>query len=412
MKLGILISALLSSSFVAANPIFRRAKSETSASVSVSATSSASLNYTQTATIHDPASTTDGVWSVTQGRFGAVFKPKVMIINMFTKEETLWIKNLDLMFNISVPMLSPEYPYVHSNGNFSVMSVTTGEGEINAATTISALAMSPLFDFTETYFLISGIAGGSPDMVTIGSVTYAKYAVQVGLAYEVDSREIPSDWKYGFVNFNTDENNEYPLTIYGSEIFELNESLMRRAMHVASNVTLNNGTAGNVAIREKYNSTAPAFDSPKLVACDTATSDVYWTGNLMAQAMGDFVSTISNGTAKYCSTQQEDNATLEAMLRAAKHGILDFNRIVVTRSISDFDSPPPSLNATSFFFDTYQGGSSAAVQNLYIAGLPFVKDILHNWETLYRENQFMPKNYIGDYFETLGGVRNFGLSTE
>ncbi|SCU95436.1 LANO_0E10352g1_1 [Lachancea nothofagi CBS 11611] len=402
MKFSSTISALwAASAFVTANPLLRR---DTNASVSTAS------NYTQTATISDAASTTDSILTVTQGSFGALFKPKVMIVNMFYKEESAWIQNLELMYNISVPMLSPEYPYVHANSNYSIMSITTGEGEINAASTITALSMSPLFDLTDTYFLISGIGGGSPDKTTIGSVTFAKYAVQVGLQYEIDSREIPANWTYGYVNLKTNQPNVYPATIYGTEIFELNENLMKRAMHLASNVTLNNGTSGNVAFRQQYNSSQAAYGGPKILACDTATSDVYWSGAVLEQAFSDYVSTVSNNSATYCSTQQEDNASLEAFVRAAKHGLIDYSRITIMPGISDFDRAPEGYSATDFFFaKSLQGGSSSAFTNLYIAGLPFVKDIIAQWDTLYKVNQFEPKNYIGDYFETLGGVKNFGL---
>ncbi|CUS24399.1 LAQU0S16e00826g1_1 [Lachancea quebecensis] len=401
MKLGTVCGALWAASLAVANPISRKG---------TNATSSVS-SYSQTASIADAASTTDTIFSVPQGRYGALFKPKVMVVNMYYREEDAWIRNLDLMHNISVPLLSPEYPYVHSNDNFTIMSVTTGEGEINAATTIAALCMSPLLDLTETYFLISGIGGGSPQHTTIGSVTFAKYAVQVGLQYQIDSREIPANWTYGYVNFKTSQPNVYPATVYGTEIFELNENLMHRAMHLASNVTLQNGTTGNVNFRQRYNTSMAAYGAPKLVACDTATSDVYWSGEILEHAMSDFVTTISNKTATYCSTQQEDNASLESFLRAAKHGLVDYNRIVLTRGISDFDRAPNGLNATEFFFGGkgLQGGAAATFANLYLAGLPFVEDVVANWDSLYKENHFMPKNYIGDYFETLGGVKNFGL---
>lgn len=372
--------ALTVVSIVEAFPVIKRQSSENSTSVfgvtaNVNSTLIASnfsinINATQTASLNNPATTTDASISVgSQGKFGAIFKPKVVIINMFDYEQSSWVENLELSLNITVPMLSPLYPSVHSNSNFSIMSITTGESEINAATSMTALLMSPLFDFSETYFLVSGIAGGSPNLTTIGSVTFPKYAIQVGLAYEIDSREIPEDWAYGYVNFGTDAPDEKPTTIYGTEIFELNENLRNRAMYLASNVTLNNGTAGNVVIRTNYTSSMAAFDSPKIVACDTATSDVYWTGDILAKAVEDFFDVISNGTATYCSTQQEDNATLEAIMRAAKFGIADYNRVVVTRGISDFDRPPAGLNATEFFFDTYQGGSHAAVANLYTVGL-------------------------------------------
>lgn len=45
--------------------------------------------------------------------------------------------------------------------------------------------------------MIAGIAGISPKVGTLGSVTFAKYAVQVALQYEFDAREIPDNFTTG-----------------------------------------------------------------------------------------------------------------------------------------------------------------------------------------------------------------------
>lgn len=71
------------------------------------------------------------------------------------------------------------------------------QAEINAASTITALTFSPLFDLRKTYFMIAGIAGISPKVATLGSVTFARYAIQVALQYEFDAREIPENFTTG-----------------------------------------------------------------------------------------------------------------------------------------------------------------------------------------------------------------------
>ena len=63
---------------------------------------------------------------------------------------------------------------------------------------MNALTFSGLFDFTTTYFLIAGIAGIDPKVATLGSVAFAKYAVQVALQYEFDAREIPANFTTGY----------------------------------------------------------------------------------------------------------------------------------------------------------------------------------------------------------------------
>jgi len=95
--------------------------------------------------------------------------------------------------------------------------------EINAATSTSALIFSDAFNLTTTYFLIAGIAGVNPHVTTTGSVNFARYAVQLDLQMEFDSRQIPSNDTSGYFPQNAnfpDETNaiDYPDSIYGTEV--------------------------------------------------------------------------------------------------------------------------------------------------------------------------------------------------
>ena len=47
---------------------------------------------------------------------------------------------------------------------------------------------------------------------------------------------------------------------------------------------------------------------------------------------------------------QEDNATLEALLRATVAGLVDFARIIVMRTAGDMDRPYPGQVATTNMF--------------------------------------------------------------
>jgi purine nucleoside permease len=99
--------------------------------------------------------------------------------------------------NITVPGLSPLYPDVHCTSDGSICQLTTGQAEINAASTIAALLYSSSFKLTSTYFLIAGISGINPNVATIGSVTFARFAVQVALQFELDAREKPPAFSTG-----------------------------------------------------------------------------------------------------------------------------------------------------------------------------------------------------------------------
>ena len=157
----------------------------------------------------------------------AVIKPKVFIIDMFGPEGDTWYgrKEFDLLArNISVIGLSPLYPEVHCTKDGTVCQVVTGESEINAATTITSLVKSPKFDLTTTYFMIAGIAGVNPKIATLGSVAFAKYAVQVALEYEFDAREVefaPMSWSlFTSVLTNASDPNQFQHRIRASRCYQ------------------------------------------------------------------------------------------------------------------------------------------------------------------------------------------------
>lgn len=130
----------------------------------------------------------------------APIAPKVVIISMFEPEGAVWwgIKEFNLLAqNVTLPGLSPLFPEVHCTASGDVCQVITGESEINAASTISALVLSPKFNLTKSYFMVAGIAGVNPEVATLGSVTFAKYAVQVALQYEFDIRDLPDNFTTG-----------------------------------------------------------------------------------------------------------------------------------------------------------------------------------------------------------------------
>src|ERR1700753_3866732 len=80
-----------------------------------------------------------------------------------------------------------------------VLGVLTGVGTAKAASTIMALGLDPRFDLSHAYWVVAGIAGGSPDRISLGSAAWARWIIDGDLAYEIDAREIPPDWSTGFI---------------------------------------------------------------------------------------------------------------------------------------------------------------------------------------------------------------------
>ncbi len=113
----------------------------------------------------------------------------------------------------------------------------------------------------------------------------------------------------------------------------------------------------------------------------------------------------------YCTTAQEDNASLEAILRGALHNLTDFSRVIVMRTASDFDRPPPGISEIQNLLYVDQGGFLPAIENIYIAGVKVVEGVLDGWNSTFSKG-VKPKNYVGDIFGTLGGTPDFGMPSD
>ncbi|KAJ7445878.1 purine nucleoside permease [Mycena latifolia] len=334
---------------------------------------------------------------------------------MFDPEAEVWynIREFNVLAqNITVPGLSPLFPQVHCTNDGSICQLTTGEGEINAASSITTLVHSPLFNLTSTYFLIAGIAGVNPKLATIGSVTFARYAVQVGLQFEIDAREIPTDFPTGYFPQGATAPGQFPIFIYGTEVFEVNEALRQAAFRMAQTAEKRlNDTLDSKQARAAYSSFGEAATCPPaVVLCDTVTSDTFWSGALLGDAFENTTKVFTNGSAEYCTTQQEDNATLNALMRGALANLVDFSRIIVMRSASDFDRPG---NASTSALANLLGatpGFEPSLLNLHIAGAPVVLGIVDGWKATF-ERGIKPTNYVGDIFGSLGGEPDFGTGS-
>jgi purine nucleoside permease len=304
-------------------------------------------------------------------------EPKVMIISMFGPEGQVWLDKLGPWRETAVPGLSPDYPTVKCNRS-QVCVLTTGMGHTNAAASTMALVFSRVFDLSHTYFLVAGIAGINPELGTVGSVAWARYLVDFGIQWELDAREIPSTWTTGYLGINTKSPTEKPPLDYRTEVFQLNEALLQKAYALSHHITLSDGPEAQAA-RAKFSS-APANQPPTVLQCDTLAGDTWFSGTALGQRASEWTRILTDGKGVYCTTQQEDNATYEALKRGASAKLVDVQRVAVLRAGSDFDRPyVGQTSADNLLNYTAQGGFGIALQNLYLAGNPLVQAITRNW---------------------------------
>ncbi|WP_425468097.1 purine-nucleoside phosphorylase [Paraburkholderia guartelaensis] len=302
---------------------------------------------------------------------------KVMIISMFGPEGQVWLDHLGPWQDITVAGLSPDYPAVHCNRQ-DVCVMTTGMGHANAAASIMALTFSPRFDLRHTYFMVAGIAGIDPLQGTVGSAAWANWLVDFGIQWEIDGREIPSGWNTGYLGINTTGPTQKPPLDYRTEVFQLNPALTNAAFALSRNVTLTDDAQAQAA-RAKY-SYAPANRPPTVIQCDTLAGDTWWSGTDLGERARQWTKILTDGKGTYCTTQQEDNATFEALTRAATVHRVDLNRVAVLRAGSDFDRPYAGQSSADNLLNyASQGGFTIAIDNLFLAGNPLVQDIVTHW---------------------------------
>jgi purine nucleoside permease len=256
--------------------------------------------------------------------------------------------------------------------------MTTGMGHANAAASTMALAFSPRFDLRHTYFLISGIAGIDPKQGTVGSAAWAKYLVDFGIQWEIDGREIPPGWTTGYLGINTKNPSEKPPLDYKTEVFQLNTKLADKAYALSRSVVLSDSAQAQAA-RAKFGY-APANQPPSVIQCDTLAGDTWFSGTDLGQRARDWTKIMTDGKGTYCTTQQEDNATFEALTRAANAHRVDLARVADLRAGSDFDRPYDGQSSADNLLNyAAQGGFTVALSNLFLTGNPLVQAIVTHW---------------------------------
>lgn len=305
---------------------------------------------------------------------------RVMVINAFPFEAGPWLAALHPEDEIAVPGLGKDGPAVRCTRR-GVCQMTTGMGHANAAASATAVLFSGLFDLRKTYFLIAGIAGISPAEGTIGSAAWARYAVDIGITHEIDAREKPASWADGYFGVMTDTPKQKPAYDYRTEFFRLDESLLQAALALSNGAVLDDNAA--VASYRTHYPQPAARHAPTVIQCDTASADTWWSGRRIGHRVEAWTRLLTDGAGRYCTTQQEDNATLVALTRGADAGLVDLRRVMVLRSGSDFDRPYPHQSPYASLIDQRRilsGAGTIAVDNLVHAGMPVVDAIIHHWE--------------------------------
>jgi purine nucleoside permease len=261
-----------------------------------------------------------------------------------------------------------------------VLVVLTGMGTAKAAGSIMALGLDPRFDLRKAYWMVAGIAGVNPADASLGSAAWAEWVVDGDLGYEIDGREIPADWPTGFVPLGKSKPYELPRTEDRGETYHLNAALVDWAFHLTEHVDLDD-TSEMQQDRVAYPS-PNARRPPFVLKGDTISSSTFFTGVKMSEWANQWVKYHTGTKGNYVTTAMEDTGTLSSLQMLAKAGRVDWNRILVLRTASDFDQPPPGMTAAENLARNtgrHYIGYQPALESAWRVGNTVVQEITTHW---------------------------------
>jgi purine nucleoside permease len=311
---------------------------------------------------------------------------KVVVVTMFERgadkgdmpgELQYWVERNHLDRVIPFPQ---GFHDLRMNGD-GVLAVLTGVGTAKSAAAIMALGMDPRFDLTKSYWLVAGIAGINPARGSLGAAAWAEWVVDGDLAREIDAREIPADWKTGYLPLRGAAPYEQPRDSSEGEVYHLDAGLVDWAYRLTEHVALPDSEELRAA-RNRYdlpNARRPPF----VLKGDTLSSGTFWHGKLLNEWATNWVQYHTGGKGDFVTTAMEDTGTLQSLTLLAKAHRADLNRVLVLRTASNFDLPPNGVTAAQNLARLKLGlGYTAylpALEAAWKVGNTVVENLVENW---------------------------------
>jgi len=319
---------------------------------------------------------------------------KAVVVTMYEKGEATgdsagelqrWVERSTIKTTFDFPL--GEFPLFLTDDG--VLLTCTGGGVPNATASIMALGLDSRFDFSEAYWLVAGISGGDPKDLSLGSAAWATVVVDGDLAYEIDAREIPEAWPYGYMPLGASAPAESPEDIYtgwtlNTVSFALNADLAHWAYENTKDLKLTAGEETK-SFRELFTTFPNARKAPFVTMGETLSSSTYWHGKLLNQWANDWVELYSDETKNFMTTNMEDSGTLTALYRLARKGLVDTDKIMVLRTVSNYSMPPEGKPATWSATAPYPENGNPALESAYQVGSVVIKAIVTHWDRMRTE---------------------------
>ena len=279
---------------------------------------------------------------------------------------------------------------LHHDPETGLLVMVTGIGTAKSAASVMMLGMDPRFDLSEAYWLVAGIAGFDPQDASIGSAAWAEYLVDGDLSHEIDAREIPEDWDYGYFARNTGGPFDPERPEPTGEMFRLNPDLTEWAFQLTREIELPDDEA-LAETRALYTGHPNAQKPPFVLRGDHLAALTFWHGDILNNWANDWVDYWTDGKGEFVSSAMEDTGTMQSITYLDNAGRADRDRVMVLRTASNYTMPPPGVGAAENLLAENEGyaGLDASLESAYLVGSRVIDALLESWDT-YREHPPAP----------------------
>jgi len=311
---------------------------------------------------------------------------KVVVVTMFERGEDtgdtpgefqLWVEREHLD---QILPLATGYHHVRLNKD-GILGMLTGVGTAKAAASVMALGLDPRFDLSKAYWVIAGIGGGDPADVSLGSAVWADYVVDGDLAFEIDGRQIPNDWSTGYVPLRKGTPYEPPATADYGEAYQINPELLAWALDLTSHLSLADSDSLRKS-RSRFNGFPNALRPPFVTLGAELSASTFWHGSKLEEWANAWTRYYTAGKGNYMVAAMEDSGTLQALTFLNQAGRVDLRRVLVLRTVSNYDREPPGTGVAESLQEMVSGNYSAYLPSLEAAeiiGDAVVRNIVEHW---------------------------------
>ncbi len=327
--------------------------------------------------------------------FAATIPVRVVVVTTFEigadsgdapGEFQAWVERLPLPETIPAP--ATYHGLMRYNPDLQVLGVVTGEGPEHASSAMTALLSDPRFDLRHAYFVLAGIAGIDPRFGSIGSAVWAPHVINGGLAHEIAARESPAGGPDGFPPGQAGTPSPVPVpplhSNWGDMSYTIDPGLLRWAYALTRDVALRDSPA-LAKTRAAYAGFPRAQTPPSVALGDTLASPTFWVGEKLNDWAERWVAYWTSGQGVMATTAEEDLGFMQALALQAQAGRVDMRRVLVLRTASDYDAPPPGRTAADLLqSETGESGYSgfhAALEAAYGVGSVVVRALATHWDT-------------------------------